>query len=115
MQVRSGRAPACAFQSNNVAALYMRAHMRAERRKMPVPRADAKSMINHDQLAVPRALLHHRDDSIRRGVHRVPIMRSNVHSRMERAFTTERIQPLAKMPGDFTRHRPKRRHNSQAA
>src|SRR5580658_10204454 len=115
MQVRPCRTPALAFQSNNISALHMRAHMRAERRKMPVPGGNPKSVVNHHQLAVSRALIHHRDNPIRRRVYRIAVMRSDVHPRMERALATERVQPLSKMPGNLAHHRPKRRHNPQAA
>src|SRR5271170_358731 len=74
VKVRPGRTPALAFQTNNIAALHMRAHMRAESRKMPVPGAHTKSVVNHYQLAVSRVLIHHRDDSVRRRVYRIAIM-----------------------------------------
>jgi len=68
MEVRPGGAPALAFKTNDIAAFHMRAHMRAERRKMPVPGAHSEPVVNYYQLAVSSALFHHRNDTVRRGV-----------------------------------------------
>jgi hypothetical protein len=68
MEVRPGGAPALAFKTNDIAAFHMRAHVRAERRKMPVPSAHPQSVVNYYQLAVSSALLYYRDDTVRRGV-----------------------------------------------
>ena len=79
--------------------------------KVPVPGGHAKTVVDHDETAVSAALIGVRDGSVRRGAHGIAIVRSNIQSRMERALTTERIKPLAKVPGNFANHRPKCRRD----
>ena len=54
------------------------------------------------QAAIARMVFRDGDDSVGSGVHRSAIIRADIHARMERAFTRERIQSLAKTVRDMT-------------
>src|SRR5260370_33397259 len=115
MQLRSSRAAPLAFISKNISTLHMCANMRRKPGKMTVPGSDAESVVNDDQPAISSSLVHHCHHAVSRRAYGIAVVGGDIDSRVERAFTTERIERLAKMPRDLSHYRPKRRHNSQAA
>ena len=73
-------------------------------------------MVNHDEIAVAARLSA--SATVRpSAVARTDIakVRSDIQARMERALTTERIKPLAKVPGNLANHGPKRWRNPKRA
>src|ERR1700722_4694302 len=115
MKMRPGRAPAGAFVADNISTLHMHSDLRVECGQMAVPGGNAEAVIDYNQAPVSRAPVHYADDSFGRSADLVPIMRGNIHPGMKRAFTAERVKPLAKVSGNFTLYRPKRGNNSEAA
>src|ERR1700683_272252 len=115
MQVRPCRTSARPFIANHISTLHVHPDLRIKRGQMAVPGSHAKAVINHNQAAISRAPVYYADDSISSGADVIAIVRRNVHARVKRTFTTERVKPLAEVTGNFTLHRPERRDNPQAA
>src|SRR5579863_1701907 len=108
--MRASCAPALAFLRNHFSALRALAYLHVVRRQMRIPRGDSKSMIENHYTSVTFAPARPRYHAIGRRTHTVVIMRRDVQSSVEFAFSIERIQPLPKRAGDSSHHRPKRRN-----
>src|SRR6266704_4450485 len=109
VHVRSSRTAADAAIANHLAALDSRTRDGRKRRKMRVPGGDPEAMIDHDYASVAGVILGTDHNAVSGHVHRRSIIRSHIHARVERAFTAERIEALAKTVCDMSEHRPNRR------
>lgn len=106
VHVGPGGAPANARVADDLTAFNSRADHRRKRGKVRVPRCNAKPMIDDYQSAVTCVILSYGDYAIRRRMNRRAVIRCYVHARVERAFTAERVEALAKTIGDMPHHRP---------
>src|SRR5438046_10422938 len=98
--VRTRGATSESHVANDFAAVEPCAGNSRKRRKVGVPGGDSKTMVDNHQPTVARMVLCDSDNPIRSRVNRSPIIRSHIHSGVERAFAAERIQALAEAIGD---------------
>src|SRR6266849_5407708 len=108
VDVRPCYAPADADETDHIAALAIGSRLRVEAGKVSVPGGNAEAMLHNHQPPVARTSVRRRDHPICSGTHRVAILRRNIHSGVECAFTTERVQPFAETPADVHNPRPER-------
>src|SRR5207245_5038091 len=109
VHVRACRAPADAGVSHDFAALHASANHSRKRRKVRVPRGDAKPMIDHHQPPIARMILRDGDHAIRCRMHGRAVIGSHIHTSVKRTLPAERIKALAKAIRDVSHDRPNRR------
>ena len=109
MNMGSGGAAADSRIADHFAALDASSSNNGERRKMRVPGGNAKSVIDEYHAAIAGVLPRIEDNAVGRGVHGRAVIGADVNARVERTFTRERVEPLAKAIRDVAENRPDRR------
>src|SRR5207249_9961042 len=108
VHVRAGGSSANTGIADDLCAFNSRADDRGKRRKMRVPRSNAKPMVDHYQATVARVSLSDRNHAVRRSMNRRAIIRSYVHASVERTLTAERVEALAEAIRNVSHDRPNR-------
>src|SRR5437660_7393112 len=96
VEVRAGRTATQADVTDHVAAVDFLAGRHGIPREVAIPSADAMPVIEHDGLAVSAEEVAERDHGVGRSNDLMPQVAADVHAGVERAFTIERIDALAK-------------------
>src|SRR5216684_2233438 len=96
VEVRTGRASAKTNIADDIAPVDVLAGSNRVAGKVSVARANAVTMVKHHRLAVSAEEIYESDDTIGRGDHLVAVSAANIDSAVERTFTIERIDTLAK-------------------
>ena len=76
---------------------------------MRVPGGNAESVVDYYQPAITGMVVRDGYYTIRRGVHRRPIIGGHIYPGVKRAFSAEGIEALAKTVGDVSQNGPDRR------
>src|SRR5260221_11361445 len=93
--VRAGGASADADIADGIAASQLLPRQDVQARKMAVIGPHSKSVIDNDQPPVARAFVGLDDHAVSGNSHGIAVLRGDIHTRMEGAFTTERVHSLA--------------------
>src|SRR5271157_5915268 len=111
VQMRTRRLAGHPHGTNNLPAFYFLAYDDKDLAEMPVFSCHPKSVIHHDRVTVTGIEPRLQHDAISARLNSGAVWGGNIHSRMEAAFTTERIQALAKTRRDSPPNRPDRGHS----
>src|SRR5258706_9243477 len=84
---------------NHIASMYVLSSRDGKSREMPVARAHAVAMFQQNRSSIAAHEVCGRDHSVRRSHYRLTRFRRNIHARVERAFSIERINALTERAG----------------
>jgi hypothetical protein len=109
VQVRAGSAATNSHIADYVPTLHAHAPQHGKAREMAIPACDTKAMIDDDHLPVAGVLSRFNYHAIRTSSNALTIFARDVYAGMERSFSTEWVQALAKLSRDRADYRPERR------
>ena len=106
VEMRSGGAPAETDVSDDVATVDMLAADDGKTRQVAVASGDAMAVIQDQRSSIAAQHVGENHHTIRGCDDRLPIRCADIHAAVERAFTVEGIDALAKGGGNPSFHRP---------